>query len=114
MPQKYPKDVLRGFCCTKAAILSDLHHTTMKFTAGNNEPVICCCIKTSKSKKGIPTCCSTILDFTKIVVYTYDETEIVGNKIGQLLEVALCVNLNEWIYLASPNTLYMLGLMQQS
>ena len=52
----------------------------MGFTAGNGEPVMCCVIMTSESKKGIPTCWVTGIDIMKIdetFVYTDDETEMV-------------------------------------
>jgi hypothetical protein len=45
----------KGFAGTKAAITTDIRYTTMGFTAGTGEPVICCIIMTSESQKLV--CC---------------------------------------------------------
>jgi hypothetical protein len=55
-----------GCLGTKGAISSDLRYTTMGFTAGNGQPVMCCVIMTSDSNKGIPNSWFTGIDITKI------------------------------------------------
>ena len=82
----------KGFSGTKAAISSDLRYTTMGFTAGNGDPIMCCVIMTSESQKGIPTSWITGIDITKIddsfsCTINEDEIEII-NKIKNVGSVA--------------------------
>jgi hypothetical protein len=56
----------KGFSGARQAISTDLRYTTMGFTAGTGEPVMCCIIFTSDSKRGIPSNWVTGIDITKI------------------------------------------------
>jgi hypothetical protein len=56
----------QGCSGAKGAIASDLRYTTMGFTAGNGELIMCCIIMSSDSNKGIRNSWVTGIDITKI------------------------------------------------